>query len=94
MECKIPVYLSKPSLAGVSAAGDLHFNLCPVLKGKTDIFFIKNCDKVNQAVHRVPCETAHRLGDDEVDAPSRASATILLKPSRFVVEVALIPSSI
>ena len=28
----------------------LHFYLRPILKGKTDIFFIKNCDKINQAV--------------------------------------------
>ncbi len=25
-------------------------NLCPIFKGETDIFFIKNCDKINQAV--------------------------------------------
>ena len=28
----------------------LHFELRPILKGEADIFFIKNCDKVNQAV--------------------------------------------
>ncbi len=28
----------------------LHFYIRPILKGKSDIFFIKNCDKVNQAV--------------------------------------------
>ena len=32
------------------SAGFLHFNLRPIFKSKTDIFFIKNCDKVNQAV--------------------------------------------
>jgi hypothetical protein len=46
------VFFNLPSKIpiGVSAAGDLHFDLRPILKCKTDIFLIKNCDKVNQAV--------------------------------------------
>lgn len=32
------------------SAGFLHFYLSSILKGKTDIFFIKNCDKINQTV--------------------------------------------
>lgn len=31
----------------------LHFYLRSVLKGETDIFFIKNCDKINQAIPEV-----------------------------------------
>lgn len=38
------------SPVGILPQGSLHFNLCPILKGKTDIFLIKNCYILNQAV--------------------------------------------
>lgn len=44
------IQISRVSHASSSVAWDLHFYLRSILKGKTDIFFIKNCNKVNQAV--------------------------------------------
>ncbi len=32
------------------SAGFLHFDLRSILEGKTDIFLIENCDKINHAV--------------------------------------------
>lgn len=42
--------IHKISPVGIFATGDLHFNSPSIFGNKMDIFFIKDCDKINQAI--------------------------------------------